>query len=208
MRYGLMGFVMPLALDKVSYKYLTGAGVNVTSEFKKKVKKEYRAMIGRTPGLAKGNSLIRILYIGCYLLSFHKAFPAIITEARFEGLIDALCDEMVRTGKEDDSAISEKCIKEREESAIKSQTSDYEMDWVSSFKRRKDGNGYEFTYTKCGLCELGRREGCFHLIKYLCKTDYISFDMGGAKLIRQHTIANGDGFCDFKVYRKYKYGCT
>lgn len=166
MKYGLIGAVMPLILDKVTYKYLTIDGVDVTKEFKRQVKAEYKAMVKRTPGLAKDNSLAKNLYIGCYLLAFPKAHPSIITEERFEGMIKAMCDE---------------------------------MDWVSTFKRGEDGTSYEFTYTKCGLCELGRREGCFHLIKYLCKTDYISYDMGGAKLVREHTIANGDEFCDFHV---------
>ena len=202
MKYGLIGAVMPLVLDKVTYKYLISDGVKVTKDFKRQVKAEYKAMVKRTPGLAKDNSLAKNLYIGCYLLAFHKAYPDIVTEARFEGMIKAMCDEMVKRGKEDDSAISEKSKKEREEAAIKSQTSNYEMDWVSTFKRGEDGTSYEFTYTKCGLCELGRREGCFHLIKYLCKTDYISYDMGGAKLVREHTIANGDDYCDFHVYKK------
>ena len=202
MKYGLVGAVMPLILDGVSYRYLEDSGIIITPDFKKKVKAEYKAMVRRTPGLAKGNSLEKNLYIGCYLLAFHKAFPETVDESCFEGLITALCDEMVRRGKEDDSAISEKTIKEREQSALRSRTSDYEMDWISTFKRGQDGNSYEFTYTKCGLCELGRREGCFDLIKYLCKTDYISFDLGGAKLVREHTLAGGDDCCDFKVYRK------
>ena len=202
MKYGLIGAVMPLVLDKVTYKYLISDGVKVTKDFKRQVKAECKAMVKRTPGLAQDNSLAKNLYIGCYLLAFHKAYPDIVTEARFEGMIKAMCDEMVKRGKEDDSAISEKSKKEREEAAIKSQTSNYEMDWVSTFKRGEDGTSYEFTYTKCGLCELGRREGCFHLIKYLCKTDYISYDMGGAKLVREHTIANGDDYCDFHVYKK------
>ena len=202
MKYGLIGAVMPLILDKVTYKYLIATGVDVTKDFKRQIKAEYKAMVKRTPGLAKGNSLAKNLYIGCYLLAFHKAFPDIVTEERFEGMIKAMCDEMVKRGKEDDCAISEKSKKEREEAAIKSQTSNYEMDWVSTFKRGDDETSYEFTYTKCGLCELGRREGCFHLIKYLCKTDYISYDMGGAKLVREHTIANGDDYCDFHVYKK------
>ena len=110
--------------------------------------------------------------------------------------------EMVRREKENNSAFSEKTIRMRQESAVKSQSSDYEMDWVSTFCRGDDGNSYHFTYTKCGLCELGKKENCFHLIKYLCKTDYISFDKAGAKLTRNHTIANGDDYCDFHVERK------
>ncbi len=108
---------------------------------------------------------------------------------------------MERRQKESDEAFDEKNILRRKTAAEKSQTSAYEMDWVSTF-RQHNADEYEFTYTKCGLCELGKREKCFHLIKYLCMSDYITFNKSGARLVRDHTIANGDGYCDFHVYRK------
>ncbi len=199
-----MGMAMPLIMDKAVYAFLRDYGIDVTPAFKKRIRKEYKEIVARTPALGKGNSLTKILYIGCYLISFYKAAPDVIDEKCFEELVKYLCDEMIRRQKEDESAFSEKNIRTREEAARKSQTSVYEMDWKSTF-RRIDKDNYEFTYTKCGLCELGRREGCFHLIKYLCMTDFISFDKGGAKLIRDHTLANGDDYCDFHVSRKEKY---
>jgi type I restriction enzyme S subunit len=201
MRYGFMGMAMPLIMDKAVYAFLRDYGIDVTPAFKKKIRKEYKEIVARTPALGNGNSLTKILYIGCYMISFHKAFPDVIDEKCFEGLVRYLCDEMLRRQKEDESAFSEKNIRTREEAARKSQTSSYEMDWKSTF-RRIDKDNYEFTYTKCGLCELGRREDCFQLIKYLCMTDFISFDKGGAKLVRNHTLANGDDYCDFHVSRK------
>ncbi|MCR5237429.1 MAG: L-2-amino-thiazoline-4-carboxylic acid hydrolase [Lachnospiraceae bacterium] len=203
MKYGFMAMAMPLVLDKTVYIFLQDYGIEVTSLLKKKIRKEYREIVERTPALDKGNSLTSTLYIGCYLVAFHKAAPDVIDEKCFEGLIECLCDEMMHREKENDSAFSEKNIKSREEAAKRSQTSVCEMDWKSTF-RRIDKDNYEFTYSKCGLCELGKREGCFYLIKYLCMTDYISFDKGGAKLIRNHTLANGDEYCDFHVSRKEK----
>ena len=70
---------------------------------------------------------------------------------------------MMRREKETDSAFSEKNIKSREEAAKRSQTSVCEMDWKSTF-RRIDKDNYEFTYSKCGLCELGKREGYSDLL--------------------------------------------
>lgn len=198
-----MGVAMPLIMDKAVYAFLRDYGIEVTAELKKRIRKEYKEIVARTPALGKGNSLTKILYIGCYLISFYKAAPDVIDEKCFESLVRNLCDEMIRRQKEDESSFSEKNIRTREEAARKSQTSVYEMDWKSTF-RRIDKDNYEFTYTKCGLCELGKREGCFHLIKYLCMTDFISFDKGGAKLIRNHTLANGDDYCDFHVSRKDK----
>ena len=200
MKYGFMAMVMPMVFDKTIYSYLNKSSIDIGKEFKQRIRQEYKSIVKKTPGLAKGNSLLSTLYIGCYLISFHKAWPDVVNEQVFSGMIETICNEMIKRQKEDESAFSEKTIRTREIAAEKSQTSDYEMDWVSTFERTD--NGYEFTYTKCGLCELGRREGCFQLIKYLCKTDYISFDKSGAKLVREHTIANGDGFCDFHVSRK------
>ena len=61
MKYGIIGAVMPLILDRVTYKYLIGIGVNVTKDFKRQVKAEYKAMVKRTPSLAKDNSLAKNL---------------------------------------------------------------------------------------------------------------------------------------------------
>ena len=201
MKYGLMANVLPFMLDKVIYQSLKDSGVELLRSDKTAIRREYKSMVKRTPGLEKGHSLEHILYMGCYLLSFYKAFPEKITEPVFKKLIEDLCEEMKRRGKEDDSMFKEKTIKIREEAAIKSQSSTYEMDWKSTF-RRVNADNYEFTYTKCGLCELGRRENCLHLIKYLCMTDFVSFDLGGARLERNHTLANGDEYCDFHVFRK------
>lgn len=201
MKYGFMARVMPLILDKTVYGSIKSEGIAITKELKRSFRKEYRAVIERTPGLAKDNELLSTLVIGCYLISFHKAAPEIVTEKVFEKMIISLCDEMKRTNKENDSIFSEKTIRMKKNAALRSQDSEYEMDWVSTFRQNSKDN-YEFTYTKCGLCELGKRENCLYLIKYLCMTDYISYDLGGARLVREHTIAGGDGYCDFNVFRK------
>jgi len=201
MNYGLMARMMPLIMDKTVYGSIKAEGITITKDLKRSFRKEYRAIVERTPGLAKDNELLSTLVVGCYLISFHKAAPEIITEKVFEKISLSLCNEMKHRGKENDSAFSKKTIKMRKESALRSQKSEYEMDWVYTFRQNSKDN-YEFTYTKCGLCELGKREGCLYLIKYLCMTDYISYDKGGARLVREHTIAAGDGYCDFNVFRK------
>ncbi len=203
MKYGLAAMAMPLIFDRSVCRYLSMDGVAIDKKMRKDFRQEYKAIVARTPGLAKDNWLSSTLYLGCYLISFHKAAPDIITEERFERLIRALCEEIERRQKESDEAFDEKNIAKRKAAAEKSQTSAYEMDWVSTFKQYS-ADEYEFTYTRCGLCELGKREGCFHLIKYLCMSDYITFNKSGARLVRDHTIANGDGYCDFHVYRKEK----
>ena len=110
MRYGFMGMAMPLIMDKAVYAFLRDYGIDVTPAFKKKIRKEYKEIVARTTALGKGNSLTKILYIGCYMISFHKAAPDVIDEKCFEALVRYLCDEMIRRQKEDESAFSEKNI--------------------------------------------------------------------------------------------------
>ena len=106
-----MGMAMPLIMDKAVYAFLRDYGIEVTAELKKRIRKEYKEIVARTPALGKGNSLTKILYIGCYLISFYKAAPDVIDEKCFEELVRHLCDEMTRREKEDESAFSEKNIK-------------------------------------------------------------------------------------------------
>lgn len=207
MKYNLMAKLMPLIMNKIVFDYLKNDAVIIDFKFKKTFKTEYKKIVERTPTLAKNNTLLPDLYIGCYLIAFYKAFPQIITESRFEGMIDALCSSrMLIEAHKNENAFSEKNLKKRAEAAVQSETSDYEMDWKSSFVLSPDKKNFELTYTKCGLCELGKRENCFHLIKYMCKTDFVMFEYMGANLVRNHTLANGDSVCDFQVSRKDKKG--
>jgi hypothetical protein len=57
-------------------------------------------------------------------------------------------------------------------------------------------------YTKCAICEMARREDCFHLMRYLCKTDFAQQELMGNTLIRTKTIGNGDEICDFHIIGK------
>ncbi len=103
-------------------------------------------------------------------------------------------------GHKKENAFDEKMLMQKEQGASLSRNSRYEMDWQYTFHRNKDS--YDLTYTKCGLCQLGKRENCFHLIRYLCEADYITYDLMGANLKRNHTIAEGSSSCDFHVSRK------
>lgn len=55
------------------------------------------------------------------------------------------------------------------------------MDWEIDYQ--KENNEFYCTYTKCILCTLAKRE---HMEKYLpclCRMDYQTYGMVGAKLI-------------------------
>ena len=90
----------------------------------------------------------------------------------------------------------------KEKDALLSQDANFEMGWKFTLQRNEDS--YDLTYMKCGLCQLGKRENCFHLIRYLCEADFITYDLMRADLRRTQTLANGGSCCDFHVSKKEK----
>ncbi len=203
MKYDLTARLFPLIFDKYAYGILKEKGLKLS---KKAVHKEYRSMIKRTPELQKDSLFTGNLLMGCYVLSFYKAYPDLIDEKIFHDLVIALClSKPMVNGHRNEDAFDEKTLKLKETDALRSQDSDLEMDWRYTFHREKDH--YDQIYTKCGLCQLGKREDCFHLIRYLCESDLITYDLMKADLQRTMTIANGDECCDFHVSRKDRKTC-
>lgn len=76
---------------------------------------------------------------------------------------------------------------------------EYPVNWNVNFdeSRHKDGSFYYFS--RCSICEFCQREGIAELMPALCSTDEVMFRLQHGKLYREHTIANGDGICDYWV---------
>ena len=94
MKLGIAGRLFPLMFSKVVYGYTAKAVPELNiREFKKKHRKEYEAMVKRTPsvGSMKDNMFAPVMYLACYGFSYYKADPAHITLDVFDGMIDALC---------------------------------------------------------------------------------------------------------------------
>ena len=91
--------------------------------------------------------------------------------------------------------------KKRRESKA-SQHSKYPLDW--KFKYREGKDEFYNTYTECGICKLGKKEGCFEFVPCLCKMDERSYFYEGGKLHRTKTLAQGDDCCDFHVTKRKK----
>ena len=75
---------LPLMFSKVVYGYTAKAVPELNiGEFKKKHRKEYEAMVKRTPsvGSMKDNMFAPVMYLACYGFSYYKADPEHITLA-------------------------------------------------------------------------------------------------------------------------------
>ena len=200
MKYDLTARLFPVIFDRYAYGLFRREGIDIS---RRKVHTAYRAMVRRTPALPKGSSFAGNLLMGCYVLSFWNAYPGRISEELFHQLVVTLCTSRpMVNGHRNEDAFDEKTLSRKEQEAPLSGNPDYEMDWQYSFQR--SSSSYDLIYTKCGLCQLGRRENCFHLIRYLCEAYFITYDLMGASLKRTKTIAQGDHCCDFHVCRKEK----
>lgn len=94
MKIGIIGKLFPLMFRKTVYGYTAKAvpGLDMRA-FQKKHKKEYEAMVKRTPsvGGVKDNMFAAVMYMACYGFSYYKADPEHITMDVFDGMIGALC---------------------------------------------------------------------------------------------------------------------
>lgn len=204
MKFGAMervyGWVFNAMLGSYYKKHLPERDI---ATIKRTTMREYRAMVERTPGLPKGNILAANLIMACYFFALPKADPAMTPELLDTILTDSLGSPLMRklhAGKKKRGELfTDKHQNRRVAEAEKSQTSEYEMDWRYEYVK---GNG-EFwcTYTVCGLCTLAQREGMQAYLPPLCKSDYLNYELAGAKLYRTKTLAAGDDCCNFHVTR-------
>lgn len=205
MKYGLIGTMIPLLLDKTVYAYTAQALPDIRIEdFKKRHRAEYRAMVARTPGIGgmTENMLCSTLYIACYGFAYYKADPERITMDVFDGMIQAVCksDRMIQAYRGKD-AFDPKQMAKYEKGAARSQKDEYPMDWKFTFGWDSAVPEYFLTYSECGVCKLAERENLQFLVSHVCVMDYAMIELKGARLLRTKTLGNGDDCCDFHVVR-------
>ena len=206
MKLGIMGRLFPAMFGKVVYDYTARAlpALDIRA-FKKKHKKEYRAMVARTPsvGPAKENMFAPVMYLACFGFAYYKADPERITMEVFDGMIDAVCksDRMKRFYKGKncfDPAEIDKYVR----GAARSKKREYPMDWVFDFSYDLSVPEYFVTHRECGVCKLAQRENLTFLTPHMCVMDYPTVEYKGGKLLRTKTLGEGGDCCDFHVVKK------
>lgn len=76
---------------------------------------------------------------------------------------------------------------------------DYPVNWEVNFDEGAHRDGSYYWFTRCPICEFCQREGIGELMPALCATDEIMFRLQHGALHREHTIARGEGICDYWV---------
>lgn len=110
------------------------------SEYKKKVKREYKAMLLRTPDIG-GSSLEVNLYIASFVFSLHKAEPTKITPDVVNEMVTAVFDSpfMIKAHKNKKCTLfTDKVQDKKVAESIASRNSPYELDWKFEYKKGTD----------------------------------------------------------------------
>ncbi|MBR2047039.1 MAG: L-2-amino-thiazoline-4-carboxylic acid hydrolase [Oscillospiraceae bacterium] len=141
--------------------------------------------------LIKTNPLLPGLYLAAYALAFHKAYPEHIDGEALGEMTDLLAaSDIMKKLYEGKDFFSEKNISSRATMA-KEPAELYPENWKYDFHVDMDKRECFMNYHSCAICNMCKREGCFDLLKYMCKIDFVSQDLMGNTLIRTKTLAEG-----------------
>ena len=200
LKYGIIAKAVELLCFKSALGRLAELRPEMNmSDYRKRVKREYRAMLLRTPDIG-GSSLEMNLYIAAFVFSLHKAEPEKITPDIVNEMVTAVFDSpfMIKAHKNKKCTLFTDKVQDKKLAESRaSQNSPYELDW--KFQYKKGNNEFYNTYTECGICKLGIRENCFEFVPCLCNMDERNYRNEGGKLHRTKTLAQGDDCCDFHV---------
>jgi len=205
MKYGLIGGFIRLAFQKTAMDYMKKAfpGMDMGA-YKKRVGREYRAIVARTPGIGsmRDNMFVMTMYAGAYFIALYKEAKAKPEEETLKGLVRALAYcPLMRKAKEGKSAFTEKEIANRTKQArwSRDHIEAYPMNWYSYFENVPGKEEYFITHKQCGICKLTKQEHCEEITRHLCMMDYYTFEMQGAVLDRTKTLGYGDDECNFHL---------
>lgn len=205
MKYGIAGRFIKLAFAKKAFDYIEKEiqGMDMSS-YKKRVQKEYRAIVERTSGIGrmKDNMFVMTMYAGAFLIALYKEADGMLSEDKLKGLVraEACCPLMVKA-KQGKSAFTDKEIANRTKQAkwSRDHIEEYPMNWFYYFETVPGKDEYYITHKQCGICKLTKQEHCEEITKYLCMMDYYTFEMQGAVLDRTKTLGYGDDECNFHL---------
>ncbi len=208
MKYGIMGGFIKYAFAKTAFEYIEKELPEIDlRSYKKRVLKEYKAIVKRTPGIGsmKDNMFVMTMYAGAFMIALYKEADGKLNEEKLKGLVraSAYCPLMVKA-KQGKSAFTEKEIETRTRQSkwSRDHIKEYPMNWFYYFETVPGKDEYYITHKQCGICKLTEQERCREITKHLCMMDYYTFEMQGAVLDRTKTLGWGDDECNFHLMSK------
>ena len=69
--------------------------------------------------------------------------------------------------------------------------------WDFHFNRKLHQDGFYYHFTHCPIADFCQKYGYQEINPVLCNINYITMSMMHSRLIREHTVAEGAGICDY-----------
>lgn len=205
MTYGWIGSFVRLAFARTAFDYMEKEAPDIDiASYKKRVLREYRAIVERTPGVGsmKDNMFVMTMYMGAFLIALYKQSGGRLSEEKLKGLIRALTySPLMVKAKKGKSAFTQREIETRTRQSrwSRDHIGEYPMNWYYYFETVPGKEEYYITHKQCGLCKLTAQENCAEITKHMCMMDYYIFEMQGAVLDRTRTLGWGDDECNFHL---------
>ena len=165
---------------------------------------EYKGLLARADELGPGNPMAMNAYFAyVFAAAWLGGGKRLSPEQMGEVMTDVLTSPLLRTvfGMTDLNRTPKKWYRDMKkyEAWYEKHSADHPVNWVVNFDESRHSEGSYYYFTRCPICEFCEREGIGELMPALCATDEVMFRLQHGRLHREHTIANGDGVCDYWV---------
>ena len=167
-------------------------------------KAEYRGLLSRADDLGPGTPMAMNAYFAYVFAAAWLGSGKQITPGEM-GMVmtDVLTSPLLRTvfGMTDLNKAPKKWYRDMKkyEAWHRTHGADYPVNWEVRFDEHLHRDGSYYYFTRCPICEFCEREGIGELMPALCATDEVMFRLQHGRLYREHTIARGEGVCDYWV---------
>ena len=167
-------------------------------------KEEYKRLLSRADDLGPGNPMAMNAYFAyVFAAAWLGSGMRITPDEMADVMTDVLTSPLLRTvfGLTDLNKTPKKWYNDMKkyEAWYREHGKAYPINWIVNFDEAAHRDGSYYYFTRCPICEFCEREGIGELMPALCATDKVMFRLQHGKLHREHTIANGDGICDYWV---------
>ena len=177
-----------------------------TGELLKKAKPIYKDMLTKVEGISDKNPMCSnittsFVIIAIWLASDRKITPDQISQIMLRALdfkpMKAVLAAMIDMNTVKGIRTFGKMMKKNAAWAEKHPEDWNTWDFHFDTALYKDGFYYHFTH--CPIADFCKKYGYEEINPVLCNIDFMMISMMHARLIREHTVAHGEGICDYWV---------
>ena len=173
-----------------------------TAQLRKATVQEYKAICKNAKDIGADNPLLNSYGLAAWFIAMNRC-NQLSSDQNYEILEQGLKGSRIFRALmgNADQYLDPKKLTGRFRWSERTHEKRFENDWIVDVLPGNGEYALGYDYTKCGVCDLCRDEGCFELAQYLCKLDYMIAELMGMRLERTSTLAEGKEKCDFRYHK-------